>query len=48
MPIDLGRRQTIEEITNGRIKKKSSEELRRPPREEPRRVTAEKMVRQKR
>jgi hypothetical protein len=26
MPIDIGRKQTIEEITNGRIKKKPREE----------------------
>jgi hypothetical protein len=26
MPIDLGKKQTIEEITNGRIKKKAKEE----------------------
>lgn len=34
MPIDIGKKQTIEEITNGRIKKAESE----PPR---RRMTAE-------
>ena len=48
MPVDLGRKQTIEEITNGRIRKKPSEELRRPPKQETRRPTAEKMVRGKR
>ncbi len=26
MPIEIGRKQTIEEITNGRIKKKGKEE----------------------
>lgn len=28
MPMDLGRKQTIEELTNGRIKKKALEEER--------------------
>lgn len=27
MPIEIGRKQTIEEITNGRIKKKGKEEM---------------------
>lgn len=30
MPVDIGRKQTIEEITNGRIKKSPREEAKRP------------------
>lgn len=30
MPIDIGRKQTIEELTGGRIKKKAGEEAKRP------------------
>jgi len=48
MTVDLGRKQTIEEITNGRIRKKSSEELRKALKEQAQRQTAEKMVREKR
>lgn len=37
MPIDIGKKQTIEEITNGRIKKRETEEPRgrQPSRERP-------------
>ena len=36
MPIDLGRKQSIEEMTNGRIKKKPREKAQAGPAERPR------------
>lgn len=48
MTLDLGRKQTIEELTNGRIRKKSSEELRKALKEQAQRQAAEKMMREKR
>jgi len=45
MPIDLGRKQSIEEITNGRIKKKPREKAEARPAERPRPAARPEMAR---